>query len=244
MIVLNSIVTNQLTQFKKDVDKLISDNIDKDEAIFKILRNLITDSKPILFEGNGYSEEWIKEAKKRGLSNIIETPQALEAYLSEKTKRLFKNTNVFTERELEARFLIKQEMYTKMLQIEARVLGDLALNHIIPTAIKYQNILIKNVNGLKNILTNDEFHKQTSFQMELISEISSHIEIISSLVNKLIEARKKANIIDDIKNKSIEYNEKVKPFFEKIRIHVDKLERIVDDEFWPLPKYRELLFIR
>lgn len=244
MIVLNSIVANQLTQFKKDVDKLISDNIDKDEAIFKILRNLITDSKPILFEGNGYSEEWIKEAKKRGLSNIIETPQALEAYLSEKTKRLFKNTNVFTERELEARFLIKQEMYTKMLQIEARVLGDLALNHIIPTAIKYQNILIKNVNGLKNILTNDEFHKQTSFQMELISEISSHIEIISSLVNKLIEARKKANIIDDIKNKSIEYNEKVKPFFEKIRIHVDKLERIVDDEFWPLPKYRELLFIR
>jgi len=244
MIVLNTIVASQLLQFKKDVDKQINDEIDKDEAIYKVLRNYITCSRNILFEGNGYSEEWAKEAEKRGLPNIKDTPRALDAYVTEKTKKIFKVTNVFTERELEARYSINNEMYTKMLQIEARVLGDLALNHVIPTALKYQNLLLENVNGLKNILIEKEFKKQSAYQVELIAEISGHVDAISKLVHDLIEARKKANVIEDFKKKAIEYCDKVKPYFEKIRTHVDKLEILVDDELWPLPKYRELLFVR
>jgi glutamine synthetase len=244
MIVLNTIVANQLIIFKKDVDKLINESVEKDEAIFRVLRNYIILSKNVLFEGNGYSEEWAKEAKKRGLSNVRDTPLALDAYLTEKTKKLFKQTNVLSERELEARYYIKQECYTKMLQIEARVIGDLALNHVIPTALKYQNLLLTNVSGLKNVLSEKEFKKQSEYQIELISEISEHIKVISSNVHNLIEARKKANLIEEIKAKSVDYCEKVKPFFDIIRYHVDKLEILVDDELWPLPKYRELLFVR
>ena len=244
MIALNTIVASQLIQFKKDVDKQINDEIDKDEAIFKVLRNYITSSRNILFEGNGYSDEWTKEAAKRGLPNIKDTPRALDAYISEKTKKIFKETNVFNERELEARYSIKNEIYTKMLQIEARVLGDLALNHVIPTALKYQNLLLENVNGLKNILPEKEYKKQSAYQVELITEISGHVDAISKDVHELIEARKKANVIEDPKNKAIAYCDKVKPYFEKIRNHVDHLEILVDDELWPLPKYRELLFVK
>lgn len=244
MIVLNTIVANQLMQFKKDVDFLIEAGSDKDEAIFKVLRNYIICSKNILFEGNGYSEEWVKEAEKRGLQNIKNVPRALDAYISEKTKKLFKTTGVLSERELLARYYIRHEMYTKILQIEARVLGDLALNHVIPTALKYQNLLLENVNGLKNILPEKEFRKQSAYQIELITEISGHIDSISKLVHDLIEARKKANVIKDFKMKAVEYCDYVKPYFEKIRFHVDTLETLVDDELWPLPKYRELLFIR
>ena len=244
MIALNTIVANQLVQFKKDVDKQINDEIDKDEAIFKVLRNYITCSRNILFEGNGYSNEWTKEAAKRGLPNIKDTPRALDAYVSERTRKIFKETNVFSERELEARYSIKNEMYTKMLQIEARVLGDLALNHVIPTALKYQNLLLENVSGLKNVLNEKAFKKQSSYQIELITEISGHVEEISKFVHELIEARKKANVIEDARTKAIEYCDKVKPYFEKIRNHVDHLEILVDDELWPLPKYRELLFVR
>ena len=244
MIALNTIVASQLIQFKKDVDKQINDEIDKDEAIFKVLRNYITCSRNILFEGNGYSNEWTKEAAKRGLPNIKDTPRALDAYVSERTRKIFKETNVFSERELEARYSIKNEMYTKMLQIEARVLGDLALNHVIPTALKYQNLLLENVSGLKNVLNEKAFKKQSSYQIELITEISGHVEEISKFVHELIEARKKANVIEDARTKAIEYCDKVKPYFEKIRNHVDHLEILVDDELWPLPKYRELLFVR
>ncbi len=244
MIVLNTIVANQLVSFKKDVDKIINVNIDKDEAIFKVLRNYISSSRDILFEGNGYAEEWVKEAGKRGLSNIKDTPRALDAYLSEKTKKLFRQTNVLSERELNARYYIKQERYTKMLQIEARILGDLALNHVIPTALRYQNLLLENVNGLKNVLPEKEFKKQSTYQIELITEISGHIDSISKLVHDLIEARKKANVIEDFRLKAVEYCDHVKPYFERIRLHVDTLETLVDDELWPLPKYRELLFIR
>jgi glutamine synthetase len=198
----------------------------------------------VLFEGNGYSEEWAKEAEKRGLPNIKDTPRALDAYMSEKTKKLFAKTKVLSERELEARYFIKHEMYTKMLQIEARVLGDLALNHVIPTTLKYQNLLLENVNGLKNALPEKDFKKQSAYQLELITEISEHIDAVRRLVHSLIEARKKANIIEDFKMKAIEYCDHVKPYFEKIRLHVDKLEILIDDELWPLPKYREMLFIR
>jgi glutamine synthetase len=244
MIVLNTIVANQLINFKKDVDKLINDEIDKDEAIFKVLRNYIISSRNILFEGNGYSEDWVKESGKRGLPNIKDTPRALDAYMSDATKKLFKTTNVLNERELEARYYIKHEMYTKMLQIEARVLGDLALNHVIPTALKYQNLLLENVQGLKNILPDKEFKKQSAYQVELIAEISGHVDSISKLVHNLINARKKANVIEDFKKKAVEYCDNVKPYFEKIRTHVDKLEILVDDELWPLPKYREMLFVK
>lgn len=244
MITLNTIVANQLIQFKKDVDRLISDEIDKDDAIFKVLRNYIIYSKDILFEGNGYSEEWLKEAAKRGLPNITDTPRALDAYVSEKTKKIFKSTGILDERELYARYHIRNEMYTKMVQIEARVLGDLALNHIIPTAIRYQNVLIENVSGLKNILQEKEFKKQGAYQIELITQISEHINAIRKNVHDMIEERKKANVEEDPKKKSVMYCDHVMKYFDIIRHHVDHLEILIDDELWPLPKYRELLFLR
>jgi len=245
MIVLNTIVANQLVQFKKDVEGYMHGNDNKkDEAILKVLRDYIISSKKILFEGNGYCEEWIKEAEKRGLSNIKDTPHALEAYLTQKTKKLFQAHHIFTQRELESRFHIKHEMYTKMLQIEARVMGDIALNHIIPTAIKYQNLLLENVKGLKNILTDTEYKKKAAYQLELIKEISDHINSIQIKVTELIEERRKANQVENIKKKSHMYCENVKPYFDIIRYHADKLETLIDDELWPLPKYRELLFIK
>jgi glutamine synthetase len=243
MIVLNAAVAFQLSEFKKEVDMFINEHVEKEEAIFKVLRNYISSSRDILFEGNAYSEDWIKEAKVRGLQNTGDTPKALDAYLSERTINLFKATNVLTERELEARYQIKQETYVKILQIEARVLGDLALNHVISTALKYQNLLLENVSGMKNILAEDEFNTQSTYQVHLISEISEHINAISELVTGLVEARKKANIIEDIKEKALEYCDYVKPYFEKIRVHADKLETLIDDEIWPFPKYRELMFI-
>jgi len=245
MIVLNTIIANQLVVFKEDVETLMnSKNYKKDEAIFKVLRNYIITSKNILFEGNGYSKEWVKEAAKRGLSNLKDTPRALDAYLSEKTKVLFSKTKVFSMRELEARYYIKHEMYTKIIQIEARVLGDLALNHIIPTAIKYQNLLLENVRGLKELLTESEFKMKARYQLELIKEISDHIIAIQSDVNKMIEERKKVNLIKEFNKKSLLYCDKVKPYLYIIRYHTDKLETLIDDELWPLPKYRELLFIK
>jgi glutamine synthetase len=244
MIALNTIVANQLISFKKDVDRLIKEGADKDEAIFKILRNYIICSKNILFEGNGYGEEWIQEAKKRGLPNVKDTPHALDAYVTEKTKKLFKSLAVLGERELYARYYIRNEMYTKMVQIEARVLGDLALNHIIPTALRYQNVLIENVKGLKEILPEKEYKHQSMYQVELITEISAHINVIRKNVHDMIEERKKANVEEDPRKKSEMYCCNVNPFFEIIRNHVDELEILIDDELWPLPKYRELLFVK
>lgn len=244
MIVLNTIVANQLAQFKQEVDKKINDETDKDEAIFKVLRNYISSSRNILFEGNGYSEEWVTEAEKRGLPNVKDTPSALDAYISIKSKKLFADANIFNEREIEARYVIMHEMYTKMLQIEARVLGDLALNHVIPTALKYQNLLLENVNGLKNILHAEEYRKQSAYQIDLITDISTRVDAVRNLVHDLIEARKKANVMDDYKQKAVEYSENVKSYFEQIRQHVDKLEILIDDELWPLPKYREMMFVR
>lgn len=245
MIVLNTIVANQLIQFKKDIEKQMQGNADKkDEAIFKVLRNYIISSKNILFEGNGYSEDWVKEAAKRKLPNLKDTPRALQAYVTEKSIKQFEQIGVLTRRELESRFHIKHEMYIKMVQIEARVLGDLALNHVIPTAIKYQNLLLKNVTGLKEIMTENVFRKTAAYQLDLIDEISSHIDAIQSNVSEMVEERKKANRIEDVTKKSFTYCDKVKPYFEIIRNHADKIEALVDDELWPLPKYRELLFIR
>jgi glutamine synthetase len=242
MIVLNTIMADQLVKFKKDVDALIEKNVDKDEAIFQVLRKLIVESKKVRFEGNGYAEEWVKEAAKRGLNNIKVTPLALDAYISKETIALFERNNVLLPREMHARHEIRLESYTKKIQIESRVIGDLALNHIIPVAIKYQTEIANNVKTLKEILGASEFKKAAAIQIEIISAISDHIAVVKKNVDEMTEERKKANKIEDARKKAIAYCEKVKPYFDTIRYHVDKLELLVDDVSWPLPKYRELLF--
>ncbi len=244
MIVLNAIVADQLIQFKKDVDSLISENIDKDEAIFQILRKYIVASKKIRFEGNGYGEEWVKEALGRGLSNIKTTPLALGAFVSKKTIDLFERNQILTEREQHARYDIYLETYTKKIQIESRVIADIAMSNIIPTAIKFQSSLIENVRGLKEIMVEADYKKAGNIQLAMILEISERINTIKLNVDDMTDARKKANKITDTKSQAIEYCEKVKCYFDVIRYHVDKLELLIDDESWPLPKYRELLFTK
>ena len=244
MTTLNAIVAKQLKDFKKEVDNLIEkSDLKKDEAIFNVLREYIKNSKKILFEGDGYSEAWEVEAKKRGLSNHKTTPTALKAKVSQKALDLFKELNVMNHIEVEARYEIELEEYTKKIQIEGRVLGDIARNHVIPTAIKYQNTLIENVKGLKEIF-GDEFKKIGKEQIVLIREISEHIEGINSKVEAMIDARKKSNKITDAQKMAEAYCDKVKPFFEDIREHCDKLELLVDNETWTLTKYRELLFTK
>ena len=244
MIVLNLIVADQLRLFKKDVEALMAKKVRKDDAIFQVLKRYVKESKDIRFEGNNYCLEWMNEASRRGLSNNPTTPEALKAYKSEKTLALFKRNGVLTEREMLARHEIRLENYTKKLQIESRVLGDLAGNHIIPVAIRYQNTLVENVKGLKQVLDVKTYGKLSQNQMEMITEISEHVDKIITYVNEMIEARKHANRIHEPEEKAFSYGEKVLPYFDKIRYHTDKLELLVDDELWPLPKYRELLFTR
>jgi len=244
MFVLNTIMADQLNHFKQDVDKLLAEGMKKNDAIFNVTRRYIIESKNIRFEGNSYSDEWIKEAAKRGLSNNRSTPEALEAFVSERTIELFKKHQVMTEKELLARFEIKLEKYTKKIQIESRVIGDLATNHILPTAIHYQNRLIENARGLKEVLDSKTFVKLSRNQLNTIKDISNHISSIKDDVEMMTEARKEANLIEAVHQKAIAYKDEVKPYFEKIRYNVDKLEMLVDDELWPLPKYRELLFIK
>ena len=241
MTVLNTIVADQLVKFKTEVDKLIKKGEKKDIALLTVIKKYIKESKAIRFEGNGYSEEWEKEAEKRGLSNIKTTPRALDAYVSEKTTSLFTKLNVFNERESHARHEILLESFYKKLQIEARVIGELVNSAIIPAAIEYQSKLIQNVQGLQAIGLDKKTYQA---QLELITKISEHLNFIKTNVDKMVEARKKANAIEDAREKSIAYDEKVKTFFEPIRYHVDKLEQVIDDEQWPLPKFRELLFIK
>ena len=242
MTVLNSIVAKQLIEFKNEVDSLIEQkDLKKDEAIFNVLREYIKKSKSILFEGNGYGEEWQKEAQKRGLSNNKNTPSALKVKIAPETIKLYRSLNVMNKTEIEARYEIEVEQYIHSIQIEGRVLGDIARNHVIPTAVKYQNILINNVKGLKDIY-GKEYNKYASEQLILISDISKYIEMINSGVTKMINERKKANIINDSLKRAEVYCNKVKPLFSDIRNGCDKLELLIDDELWPLVKYRELLF--
>lgn len=244
MTVLNTIVAKQLKEFKAEVDKLIdTKDLKKDEAIFNVLREYIKASKNILFEGNGYDDEWEKEAKKRGLSNNKTTPEALKARVSDKSIALFEEMDVMSKVEAEARYEIEIEEYTLRIQIEARVLGDIAGNHVVPTAVRYQNMLIENVSGLKEIFGKD-FEKHAREQLKMIKRISEHIESIHSNIEKMINARKKANKIETPVEKAEAYCFGVKPFFEEIRYHCDKLELMVDDDLWPLTKYREILFTR
>ena len=244
MTTLNTIVAKQLKDFKVEVDKLIdSKGMKKDDAIFNVLREYIKVSKNILFEGDGYSEAWEKEAAKRGLSNFKTTPEALKARASKQALDLFSEMKIMNHVEVEARYEIELEEYTKKIQIEGRVLGDISLNHVIPTAIRYQNTLIENVKGLKDIF-GTEFEKIAKEQIRLIKEISKHIEGINSKVEEMTNARKKANALTDAQEMADAYCNKVKPYFEIIREHCDKLELLVDDEIWTLTKYRELLFTK
>jgi glutamine synthetase len=245
MIVLNTIVAEQLNQFKEEVDNLVSsEDIKKDEAIFRVLKQYIIESKDIRFEGDGYSQDWVNEAAKRGLTNIKSIPGSLEAFLSPKTIELFRKNNILNERELEARQGIQLEHFTKRMQIEARVLGDLAMNHIIPTAIKYQNIMLQNIKELRETYPEEQYKVMANHQLDTVEKIARHINTIREKVVDMINERKKANQIENEKEMAYAYHENVVTYFSDIRNHIDKLERIVDDEMWPFPKYREMLFTR
>ncbi|WP_442264678.1 glutamine synthetase III family protein [Tenacibaculum sp. ZS6-P6] len=243
MTVLNTIIAKQLKDFKVEVDKLVdSKGLKKDEAVFNVLREYIKASKDIRFEGDGYGDAWEKEAKKRGLSNHRTTPEALKAKISEKSIAVFEEMKVMNRVELKARHEIELEEYAKLIQIESRVLGDISRNHVIPTVIQYQNTLIENVKGLKEIFGQD-YKKYASEQIDLIKRISNHIVEINSMIEEMTNQRKKANRLSGQKNAEA-YCGKVKPYLEDIRYHVDRLELLVDDNLWPLTKYRELLFTR
>ncbi len=244
MIVLNTAVAEALADFKARVDKLIAGGMEKYKAIVKIVREDIKTCKPIHFDGNGYSDEWKEEAKRRGLDTESSAPLMLDQYVTPKTIEMFRKMEVMSECELRARNEIKLDTYTKKIQIEARIFGDLCLNHIIPVATRYQSQLIDNVHKMKDIFPEDEAGKLSTMNLELIRRISSHSTFITKNVDKLIEARKVANKLTDEREKAIAYHDTVAPLLEEIRYHVDKLELIVDDELWPLPKYREMLFIR
>jgi glutamine synthetase len=242
MTSLNTIMAETLKNFKKEVDALIEKGEKKEIAIMHVIREYIVSSEKVLFEGNNYSEEWEKEAKKRGLPNVKTTPLALDALLTEKAKHLFESNNVLNHVELEARHEIELEKYVKKVQIEARIMGELCTSHILPPAFKYQNTLIQNIIGLKEIGL-----KEPAFanQKQILEKISEHISVISEQVGKMIEARKKANALTDSRAKAIAYCDDIKDtFFDKIRYHVDKLEVLIDDSEWLLPKYREILFLR
>ncbi|MFM1756660.1 MAG: hypothetical protein RL621_1633, partial [Bacteroidota bacterium] len=242
MTVLNTIVADTLVKFSEEVDALIEKGDKKEIAIMQVIQKYIVASKKILFEGDGYSEAWHKEAEKRGLPNLKTTPVALDAMVTDKAKKLFKDNGIYTTAELEARHEIELEKYIKKVQIEARVMGDLATNHIIPAAIKYQNELLKNVNLLRDAALPEKLYKG---QLTLLKDVSTHIQQVYENTHAMVEERKVANNIEHSREKAIAYEAKVKAqYFDKIRYHVDKLEQLVDDELWTLPKYRELLFLR
>ncbi|MDR0733875.1 MAG: glutamine synthetase III [Dysgonamonadaceae bacterium] len=244
MITLNAIVAAQLIEFKKTVDKKIKSGSAKEKAIFDVLKEYIKVSKPIRFDGNGYSEEWKKEAAKRGLDGETSVPVIIDANTTSTVVKMFESVGVFSKRELHARNEVKWETYTKKIQIEARVLGDLVMNHIIPTATKYQSALLDNVYKINKVFDKSKASKLSAHDLGIIEEISQRISTIKSKVEAMIKARKVANKIESERGKAIAYHDKVLPYFDEIRYNVDKLELIVDDELWPLPKYRELLFIR
>ena len=273
MIVLNTIMADQLGIFKHDVDAQIKKGVKKDEAILQVLRNYIIESKKIRFEGNNYSQDWVDEAKKRGLPNIRLTPLALDAFTTKENIDLFEKNGIFNEVELHARQEIKLEKYIYKVQIESRIMTELALNHIIPTAIKYQNTLIENLKGLKELglidlkmasstemvgkdmgdaLPKDNVNgngfvpdgSMAFTQVDTIKSVSIHISAIKKYTDYMVSERKIANTMENVRNKAIYYGENINPCFDKIRYHVDKLELIVDDQLWPLPKYREMLFAR
>ena len=244
MIALNAALADQLTKFKAQVDALIAEGETKTTAILKVLRQYIKECKPIRFDGNGYSDEWVEEAKRRGLDCETSCPIIFDNYLSDASIAMFETTGVMTRKELEARNEVKWEMYTKKIQIEARVLGDLAMNHVIPVATEYQSRLIDNVYKLRDLFDAEKAASLSSMNVKLIEDIAQHTIYITKHVDDMVEARKVANRIESEREKAIAYHDTVAPMLEDIRYHIDKLELIVDNQMWTLPKYRELLFVR
>ena len=244
MIAINAAMAHQLNAFKAQVDSLITKGEGRDEAIFQVLKELINASKDIRFEGDGYSEEWKQEAARRGLTNINHVPDALMKYNDLQSREVLLGEGIFNENELNSRIEVELEKFTKKIQIESRVLGDLAINHIVPTAVAYQNRLLENLRGLKEIFTPEEYEAMSADRKDLVKEISRRVTAIKVLVKEMTEARKTANHLDTQEEKAFSYDQHVSPYLEKIRDHIDHLEMEIDDEIWPLPKYRELLFAK
>ena len=244
MIALNAAVAHQLTEFKASVDKRVADGEALEHAILTEVKALITFSKPIHFDGNGYSDEWKEEAARRGLDCETSTPLIFDAYLRPESVDMFAKTGVFSEVELKARNEVKWEIYTKKIQIESRVLGDLATNHVLPVATRYQSLLLDNVFKIKSLFPADRGAKIAEQDLSMIEKMAEHMLVIKKSVREMIAARKIANKIESEREKAIAYHDTVYPHMDVIRYHIDKLELMVDDEMWPLPKYRELLFIR
>ena len=244
MIAINAAMANQLQEFRATIDSYMEEGMSKTEALFHALKEAIIESAPIHFEGDGYSEEWKKEAAKRGLSMINNVPEALMHYESKQSRAVLIGEHIFNETELASRLEVELEKFTKKVQIESRVLGDLAINHIVPIAVTYQNRLLENVRGLREVFDDAEYETQSADRKELIREISFRITEIKRLVKEMTEARKKANHIENYQERAFAYEQEVKPYLEEIREHIDKLEMEIDDEIWPLPKYRELLFTK
>jgi glutamine synthetase len=244
MIALNSAMAHQLIEFKRDVDALIGEGEQKMAAIVNVIRRYIKECKAIRFDGNGYSEEWKVEAERRGLDCESSCPLIFDNYLKDSVVDMFEKVGVMTRAELEARNEVKWEMYTKKIQIEARVLGDLAMNHIIPVVTAYQTLLVDNVLKMRQLFVGEKGDRMTAENVKLVEEISERMMFISEHVGVLVEARKEANRIENERDKAIAYHDIIAPMLEEIRYQIDKLELIVDNEMWPLPKYRELLFMR
>ncbi|WP_304959837.1 glutamine synthetase III, partial [uncultured Parabacteroides sp.] len=244
MLALNAAVAEQLKLFKAEVDAKIADGKEAFAAILEVLRKDIKECKAIHFDGNGYSDEWKAEAARRGLDCETSVPVIFDNYLKESSVRMFESTGVMTRKELEARNEVKWETYTKKIQIEARVLGDLAMNHIIPTATRYQTSLIDNVYKMRDLFPADKSSVLSSRNLEIIEDIANRTNFIKEKVDEMVEARKVANKIGSEREKAIAYHDNIVPMLEAIRYHIDKLELVVDDQIWTLPKYRELLFIR
>ncbi|MDD2612209.1 MAG: glutamine synthetase type III, partial [Bacteroidales bacterium] len=244
MTVLNTAVAVQLAEFNAEVKKRMEAGENKEKAVFAIIREYIKMSKPIRFDGNGYSDEWKAEALERGLDCETSVPVQYDAYLKPEVIDMFVKSGVMSEVELYARNEVKWETYTKKIQIESRVLGDMAMNHIIPVATRYQSSLLDNVYKLKGLFEPAAFKKLSAEKIGMIEEIESHVDAVQTMVGLMVEARKVANKIDNEREKAVAYHDTISPYFSKIRYHIDKLELIVDNEIWPLPKYRELLFIR
>ncbi len=244
MIGLNAAVADQLNSFADAVEKAVADGKEPEAAILGEVRRLVRESRAIHFDGNGYSEEWKKEAARRGLDVETSAPLMYDAYQRPETVEMFARTGVFSQKELEARNEVKWEMYTKKIQIESRVLGDLAINHVIPAATRYQSLLLDNVYKIKQLFKGDKADKIARQDMNSIEQMADHMATIKSTVELMVDARRKANRLTDERTKAIAYHDEVFPLMEDIRYHIDKLELMVDNEIWPLPKYRELLFIR
>ena len=244
MIVINAAMAHQLNEFKAQIDALVANGLEQEEALYKVLKETIIASKNIRFEGDGYSEEWREEAARRGLTNICHVPEALMKFSSPQSREVLLGEQIFNENELNCRVEVELEKFTKKVQIESRILGDLAINHIIPTAVTYQNRLLENLRGLRETFTPEEYEILGADRKELVKEIQEHIQAIKRLVSEMTEARKIANHLGSQVEKAFSYEENVSPYLEKIREHIDDLEMEIDDEIWPLPKYRELLFTK